>query len=160
MLNKIRNRKGFTLIELMIVVAIIAILAAIAIPNFLKFQAKSKQSEARTMLTGVYEAEMGYFATENKFYPSAEVIGFEPASVPKYYINPANPGMIVAERITNFTATTSGNIDRDNFRDGWIETDDSREPLNLLPDTTADRDYTAPPGTQVTGTIGDDVSQD
>jgi len=60
MLSKIRNKKGFTLIELMIVVAIIAILAAIAIPNFLKFQAKSKQSEARTMLTGIYEAELAY----------------------------------------------------------------------------------------------------
>jgi type IV pilus assembly protein PilA len=158
MLNKIRNRKGFTLIELMIVVAIIAILAAIAIPNFLKFQAKSKQSEARTMLTGVYEAEMGYFATENRFAPTASVIGFEPASVPKYYINPADDGWIVADRQTNFTSTTSGNIDRDDFRDGWVETDDSREPQNYLPEG-ADRDYLADPGTQVTGANGDDVSQ-
>ena len=130
MLNKIRNRKGFTLIELMIVVAIIAILAAIAIPNFLKFQAKSKQSEARTLLTGVYEAEMGYFATENRFSGDALEIGFEPASDPKYYIDPSDPGWITAAAITHFTATTSGNIDRDDFRDFWMETDNAREPYN------------------------------
>jgi type IV pilus assembly protein PilA len=157
MLNKIRSRKGFTLIELMIVVAIIAILAAIAIPNFLKFQAKSKQSEARTLLTGVYEAEMGFFATQNYFYPTASVIGFEPASQPKYYVNPANAGNIVADAIYHFTATTSANIDRDPFRDGWVETDDSREPLNLDP-ATADRDTTLDNGRQVTGTSADDVS--
>ncbi len=95
MISKIRSRKGFTLIELMIVVAIIAILAAIAIPNFLKFQAKSKQSEARTMLTGVYEAEMGFFSTENYFSSVATKIGFEAASKPKYYIDPSRTGWIV-----------------------------------------------------------------
>lgn len=156
MLSKIRSRKGFTLIELMIVVAIIAILAAIAIPNFLKFQAKSKQSEARTMLTGVYEAQMGFFSTQNYFSPTAAVIGFEPASVPKYYVNPADPGWIVADAFFHFTSTTSANIDRDDFRDRWVETDDSREPLNLANPT---RDLNAPFGTQVTGDNGDDVSQ-
>jgi len=53
-------RKGFTLIELMIVVAIIGILAAIAIPNFLKFQCKSKTSEAKNMLKGIYTANVAY----------------------------------------------------------------------------------------------------
>ncbi|MBN2225317.1 MAG: prepilin-type N-terminal cleavage/methylation domain-containing protein [Deltaproteobacteria bacterium] len=130
-----RNRKGFTLIELMIVVAIIAILAAIAIPNFLKFQAKSKQSEARTMLTGVYEAEMGYFATENRFSGDALEIGFEPASPPKYYLDPSMPGWITANAVTGFTATTSGNIDRDAFRDYWVETDRAREPYNTTDGT-------------------------
>jgi type IV pilus assembly protein PilA len=62
-----KNQKGFTLIELMIVVAIIGILAAIAIPNFLKFQAKSKQSEAKTNLKGLYTAETSFFGESNKY---------------------------------------------------------------------------------------------
>ena len=52
--------KGFTLIELMIVVAIIGILAAIAIPNFLKFQCKAKQSEAKTALKAIYTTQLAY----------------------------------------------------------------------------------------------------
>lgn len=60
--KRIKNRKGFTLVELMIVVAIIGILAAIAIPNFLEFRLKAKSSEAKAVLGAIRHAELAYFA--------------------------------------------------------------------------------------------------
>ncbi len=60
MLKLLHSKKGFTLIELMIVVAIIGILAAIAIPNFLTYQLKSRQSEARTNLGGIRSSETSH----------------------------------------------------------------------------------------------------
>jgi len=53
-MTQTRRNRGFTLIELMIVVAIIGILAAIAIPNFIRFQARARQSEANTNLKSLF----------------------------------------------------------------------------------------------------------
>jgi type IV pilus assembly protein PilA len=88
-----KGQKGFTLIELMIVVAIIGILAAIAIPNFLRYQAKSRQSEAKTNLGAVFVAETAYFSEQNRYGSFAE-IGYALAGTTNRYTyrSPANGG--------------------------------------------------------------------
>ena len=72
------RRRGFTLIELMIVVAIIGILAAIAIPNFVRFQARAKQSEVKGGLKAIFTAERAYFQEKDNYVISFAGIGFSP----------------------------------------------------------------------------------
>jgi len=136
MFKRMKDQKGFTLIELMIVVAIIGILAAVAIPNFLRYQAKSKQSEARVLLSGIYTSQVAYFAEQNEYGSTELMIGFEPASTPKVYSSRTFSS--TDAYATDFTVTACGNIDGDAGVDKWTVTDGDREPQNTVNDVTGD----------------------
>ena len=85
-----KKAHGFTLIELMIVVAIIGILAAIAIPNFLRYQLRAKFSELKTNVEAIYKSEESLRASDRPLCPNAATgiytaIGQIPAGTPGAY---------------------------------------------------------------------------
>ena len=73
-----RNKRGFTLIEMMIVVAIIALLATIARPNYSNFQYRAKTSEAKVNLGAIRTCQEAYKAEENVYITCEK----NPATVP------------------------------------------------------------------------------
>jgi type IV pilus assembly protein PilA len=79
------NSSGFTLVELMVVVAIIGILAAVAIPNYQKYQAKARQSEAKIGLASVFTAEKSFAAENGSYTGCIRQAGFTPEGATRYY---------------------------------------------------------------------------
>lgn len=94
------KRYGFSLIELMVVVAIMAFLAMIAIPNFSRFLAKAKRAEAYMNLSSIYAAEKAYYAehgTYSDLLNGEGSIGWKPEGKAYY-----SYGFVGAEGRNNF----------------------------------------------------------
>lgn len=141
-MSALKKQTGFTLVELMIVVAILGIVSALAIPNFLRYQAQSRQSEARTNLSAIYVSEMAYYG-EQSVYGNFSQIGYSLAGAINRYAYRVGPGatvnvdlllpgvgidpgqnLIVPAGITSapvqgFTATATANLDGDLVIDMW-----------------------------------------
>ena len=99
MIRKLRpnNEKGFTLIELMIVVAIIGILAAIAIPQFSAYRERSYIASMKADCNAVRTAEEAYFVDNDKYLVIAETAeGVAPADLASYGIKAISAGNKVA----------------------------------------------------------------
>jgi prepilin-type N-terminal cleavage/methylation domain-containing protein len=77
-------RRGFTVIELMITVGIVGLLAAIALPNFARFQARSKQSEAKVNLKAMFTAQRAFASERDRFSTLVGEMGFFPERNNRY----------------------------------------------------------------------------
>ena len=122
MFNRFHNRKGFTLIELMIVVVIIGILAALAIPRFMQATTKSKQSEAKQLLKQIYTMQRAYRQETGAYGCAGEikaagevfaVIGVEIQDNAKYSYE-----MTVPDN-NHFSCEATANLDDDVAVDTW-----------------------------------------
>ena len=102
---------GFTLIELMIVVVIVAVLLIVAIPTYLSQMRESRRTEARDYLVELASREERYYATQNSYTPTASNLGYagfgsgNPVGSGYYYITVTIPDPNIAAPSYLLTAT-------------------------------------------------------
>lgn len=140
MFSKFHNReKGFTLIELMIVVVIIGILAALAIPRFMQATTKSKQSEAKQLLKQVYTMQRTYRQASNPgTYGDDGVTATAGGTFPQIGVEimtGAAYSYVMTAAQNSFTCVATANLDDDATNDVW-QIDDTGALTNTTNDVT------------------------
>jgi type IV pilus assembly protein PilE len=121
--HKRPNSKGFTIIELMVVVVIIGILAAMALPRWWKASERSRQSEAKLILKQIYTNEETYFQANDGYWIAAGAASASsPSAFESIWVEIMDNALYTYE-ITGdahtFTATATANLDDDATIDTW-----------------------------------------
>jgi type IV pilus assembly protein PilE len=128
-MNAVQSERGFTLLELLVAIAIIGILAAIAIPAYTSYIQRASRSDAKTQLLEAAAFLQRSFSQNNQ-YPNALPGGFlqSPASgTAKYTIAIANPGGAATYTLT---ATRAGTMTGDECGDLTLRHDGVRDVIN------------------------------
>ena len=131
------RQKGFTLIELMIVVVIIGILAALAIPRFMTATTRSKQSEAKGILKQVYTMQHS-FRQAGTTYGDGGVTAVASGSFPTIGVEimvGARYTYVMVAAANTFTCTATANLDDDATNDVWT-VDQTGDLVNTTNDVT------------------------
>jgi prepilin-type N-terminal cleavage/methylation domain-containing protein len=76
-LRKNKNQKGFTLIEILIVVVIVAILAAISVPIYIEYVKSARASDAKTTINAIWQAAQVYYQDRGTYPGSVEELDNE-----------------------------------------------------------------------------------
>src|SRR5438309_2647858 len=82
-----QSNRGFTVIDLILLQLIVALIAIVSLPNFIKFQSKAKQSEAKANLKAFYMAELAYHQEKDLFSTNMSAVGFSPERGNRYQYN-------------------------------------------------------------------------
>ena len=135
MKERLSGRKGFTLIELMIVVVIIGILFALAVPRFMRATTKSKQHEAKEILRNIYTMQQTYKQANDTYWISRGVVA---SSYNRYAFTPIGVEIgptarysysFTVETATTFTAQATAaapGLDDDAAPDTWTINQDGQ----------------------------------
>lgn len=100
-----RSQAGFSLVELMVVVAIIGVLASIAVPSINKYLAKARQTEAKTQLSSLYTSEKAFYAEYTTYDPRFLAVGYSPEGQLRYNVG-FNTCAQVAGAANGYNVTT------------------------------------------------------
>jgi prepilin-type N-terminal cleavage/methylation domain-containing protein len=92
--RRISASSGFTLVELMMTTAIVAVLASIALPSYGRYQSRARQAEAKVLLSQLYGVEATFFQRFSSFSLCLSDIGFSPGPGVHYYSSGFRPAKI------------------------------------------------------------------